>query len=664
VDRDPTEATVPLGALKAMGWFFENSLDTFVTIQGDAVHGANATWGRLTGWSPADTLGKPFWSFVHPDDMQAARAAVGDLALGERTETEHRLSTRAGGWLWVRSHVVRDEADWTLVIIRDLTAERQRQADAKEARRVSHLLRGSAGVTIWRYDPDLDRYEINPDFNRPAGQAMTDRPVDGGRARRTIHRDDAPGMEAAWARSLETGEAHHHEYRSRAEDGGWRHLRSAWQGVRPGASGRWEILGIAQDVTELVEARDAALRDQQAARAAIDAKSQFLANMSHEIRTPMNGVLGVLHLLRTEPSAENRGRLITEALSAGANLSSLLGDIIDYADLESGRLVLAREAVEAPAQLAMVVDLLRPQAEAKGVSLEVEVAPDVRPATVDPGRLRQMFLHLVGNAVKFTQAGHVRVRLSAVGEGQGQRLCLEVADTGVGIAAEAQAELFEHFRQVDNSATRKFGGGGLGLTITRHLAQLMDGSVRFDSTLGVGSTFWLEVAAPASAPAGVGAGLPVEDAAGEAATVETATVEAATGDRWLEGLRVLVVEDNPTNRLVATGMLGQLGALVETAEDGAEGVAAVERRPFDLIFMDIQMPVMDGMEATRRIRAMDAPRGQIPIVATTANVMPAQLAAYRSCGCSGVVAKPISPGALIAEIARIAEGGEPAAAVA
>ena len=654
--KDPAETTVPTGALKAMGWFFENSLDTFVTIQGDHVYNANATWRRLTGWTAADTFGKPFWSFFHPEDIEAARKAVAALDLGERAEAEHRLATKAGDWLWVRSHVVRGEEDWLLIIIRDLTAERQRDADAKQARRTSQMLRGSAGVTVWRYDPDEDRYEINPDFSRPAGQPKSDRRVGGERVRVTVHRQDVLALEAAWRHSVETGAAGRHEYRVRSGVG-WAHLRVAWQGLRPTASGKWEMLGIAQDVTELVSARDAALRDQQAARAATDAKSQFLANMSHEIRTPMNGVLGVLHLLKGEPSAEHRTRLISEALAAGANLSALLNDIIDYADLESGRLVLARQAVEPQVQLAMVADLLRPQAEAKGVSLEISCAEGIAPATVDPGRLRQMFLHLIGNAVKFTHVGHVRARLSATGEGEAQRLCLEVADTGVGIAAAAQAELFEHFRQVDNSATRRFGGSGLGLTITRHLANLMDGSVGFRSKAGVGSTFWLEVAAPASAPVSAGSASQVSG------PVEAAAGEAATEDRWLEGLRVLVVEDNPTNRLVAKGLLGQLGAEVETADDGAQGVEAVERGHFDLIFMDIQMPVMDGMEATRRIRAMPSPRCDIPIVATTANVMPAQLAAYQTCGCSGVVAKPISPGALIAEIARIAEE-EPEAAVA
>jgi CheY-like chemotaxis protein len=207
-----------------------------------------------------------------------------------------------------------------------------------------------------------------------------------------------------------------------------------------------------------------------------------------------------------------------------------------------------------------------------------------------------------------------------------------VVDTGIGISPESQAGLFKQFSQLDPSSTRRFGGPGLGLVITRKLAKMMGGEVHFVSAKGQGSTFWVEVSAPVSDP----------------------PAAAETEQGWLAGLRVLVVEDNPTNRLVATSMLGQLGAEVEIAEDGAEGVAAVERADFDLIFMDIQMPVMDGVEATRRIRAMPEPKGLVPIVATTANVMPEQLAAYRLSGINGVVAKPISPTTLLAEVARIA----------
>jgi len=280
---------------------------------------------------------------------------------------------------------------------------------------------------------------------------------------------------------------------------------------------------------------------------------------------------------------------------------------------------------------------VRPQAEAKGLTLVMETPPDARMIRSDAGRLRKIAHHLVGNAVKFTERGGVSVRLEARGAGASQRMLLTVRDTGIGIPPEAQARLFTRFSQGDDSATRRFGGSGLGLAICRKLADLMGATISFESAVGEGSTFRMDFPAPAC------------DATG-----------APDPHSWLAGLRVLVVEDNPTNRLVATTMLGQLGAQVDTAEDGAEGVAAVESRHYDLIFMDIQMPVMDGVEAARRIRAMGGDKGAIPIVATTANVMPEQLATYRRSGINGVVAKPISPTSLLAEVARIANDDAPA----
>ncbi|MGH6971095.1 MAG: ATP-binding protein, partial [Caulobacteraceae bacterium] len=388
-------------------------------------------------------------------------------------------------------------------------------------------------------------------------------------------------------------------------------------------------------ITEIAEARDAALRGEVAARAADEAKSRFLANISHEIRTPMNGVLGILHLIKADPPRPERQKLVEQALAAGLALSELLNDIVDFSDAEAGRLELAAEPVDPAEQLASVVALFRPEADAKGLALTTEAAADVGWVAADPARLRKLFFHLVGNAVKFTHSGRIVARLSASGEGEARRLRLEVEDTGVGVAPDARDSIFRQFTQSDSSVTRRYGGPGLGLAVTRSLARSMGGDVGFDSEPGRGSTFWVEATAPAAAAPAARSG----DAGGD----------------WLAGVRVLVVEDNPTNRLVASRMLGLLGAHVVTAENGAEGVAAVEQADFDLVFMDIQMPVMDGVEATRRIRALAAPqKRRVPIVATTANVMPDQLAAYRQNGIDGVVAKPISPAALLTEVARIA----------
>ncbi|HLK25152.1 MAG TPA: ATP-binding protein [Caulobacteraceae bacterium] len=633
---EPDHVTAPRGAIAAMAWFFENSLDIFLAVEKGEHTRANGAWKSLTGWDTPQALGRSFWDFVHPEDLAEARGAIDALAHTERCVVEHRLSTAAGGWLWMRSHAVGGEGGWVLIILRDITAERQQEQASEKARRTAGLLRESAGVTIWRYDPDRDQYEINPDMRRP-GRAESEE--EGQRVRAGVHPEDAERLSKAWLDTLASGKVHVREYRERLPDGAWRHVRSAFQGVRPLASGRWEVIGVTQDVTDIAKTRDAARQGEQAALAAAAAKSQFLANMSHELRTPMNGVLGILHLLKADPSPAERQRLIDDALASGVGLSDLLNDIIDYSDVEAGDIVLAAEPFDPVAELDSVLGLLRPRAEAKGLVVRVSQPEAIGPMLGDARRLRKIFFHLLSNAVKFTSTGSIDVTLRSVGEGEERRLTLAVADTGIGIPPEHQAKLFQQFGQLDASSTRRFGGPGLGLAVTRKLAQMMGGDVRFISAKGQGSTFWAEVSAPACA---------APEAASEAVG-------------WLSGLRVLVVEDNATNRMVATAMLRQLGAEVETADDGAQGVAAVERADFDLIFMDIQMPVMDGVEATLRIRAMAEPKRLIPIVATTANVMPDQIAVYRNSGINGVVAKPISPNSLLAEVARIANDDAPPA---
>jgi len=247
-------------------------------------------------------------------------------------------------------------------------------------------------------------------------------------------------------------------------------------------------------------------------------------------------------------------------------------------------------------------------------------------------RLRQGLFNLIGNAIKFTPQGRVEARLTISEEGQDhKRLRFEIEDTGVGIPADVQATLFQRFQQADGSTARRFGGSGLGLVITRALAEMMGGEVGFTSVEGEGSTFWLDVSAPA-------------------AERPNAAEENLVS---LDGLKILVVEDNATNRLVATKILEGLGAVVATAEDGVLGVEAVMATAFDLVLMDVQMPRMDGVEATRTIRALDGPAARVPIVGLTANVMLHQWQAYREAGMDGVASKPISPRALLTEIVRV-----------
>ena len=621
--------------LEAAAWVFDNSTDVFVVVAGGRITRANPAWTALTGWTAAETQGRPASDFVHPEDWPTVQSAAAALNPGGEYRLEHRLLTKSGDSFWVSAHTKRAVDGTGLVVLRDITEERARKAESQDVKRSGELLRDAIGLTLWRFDPERRLYDMDSDLSRPIG-ASGDAMVEAAQTvADIIHPDDSARVSKAFRRSVASGEPGGAEYRHQLADGRWARCRVAWRGIRPTASGPWQMIGVTQDVTEFADARDVALREQRAAEAAAEAKAEFLANMSHEIRTPMNGVLGVLHLLKDEQALSSDGRrLLDEALACGSMLAALLNDVIDFSKVEAGLLELSPEALNPEAALEGVASLLRPQAEARGLWLRTLIAPGVGWVSVDPVRLRQMLFNLIGNAVKFTLDGGVEVRLTATGGGPQKRLRVEIEDTGIGIAQEAQVALFQRFHQADSSTTRRFGGSGLGLAITRRLAELMDGEVGLTSREGHGSTFWFEIAAPLAQP-------------------DMALEPAAPLAGWLKGMRILIVEDNPTNRLIASRMLETLGASVQTANDGAEGLQAASRAAFDLILMDVQMPVMDGVAATRAIRRLAAPVGDTPIIAMTANVFTHQQQSYREAGMSGAVSKPLSPASLLAEIGRI-----------
>lgn len=387
-----------------------------------------------------------------------------------------------------------------------------------------------------------------------------------------------------------------------------------------------------RDVTAQVAAEAALLEAKAEAEAATRAKADFLANVSHEIRTPMNGVLGALQLLEHEDISPEGRELMRRANDSGRMLSQLLNDVLDFSKIEAGQLDLSPEPLDVGEALESVVGLLDGQARAKGVDLRCDITGDDLWIEADPVRLRQAMFNLIGNAVKFTPAGHVFVRLAVTDAGDGgRRVRVEVEDTGIGMTPEAQRRLFERFHQAESDTARRFGGAGLGLSISRALAHMMGGRIDFTSVAGEGSTFRFAFDAPGAQAVGV----------------------QSVEDGLLDGLNILLVEDNATNRLVARTMLNRLGATVAEAEDGVAGLTAARSGGFDLILMDIQMPHMDGVDASRAIRGLRGAAGQTPIIALTANAMTHQRAEYLAAGMNGMVAKPIAASALLAEITRL-----------
>ncbi len=390
----------------------------------------------------------------------------------------------------------------------------------------------------------------------------------------------------------------------------------------------------------LVEERTAALSVAKlAAETANRAKSAFLANMSHEIRTPMNGILGMVHVLRREGVTPQQARRLDTIHGAGRHLLSVINDILDISRIEAGKLVLE----DAPVQIETMAEnaraMLLERAQAKGLELKVEVSPMPPGLSGDATRIQQALINYANNAIKFTDAGTVTLRMRCAEEdAAGALLHFEVQDSGIGIDAATQARLFVNFEQADNSTSRRYGGSGLGLAITRHLATLMGGSAGCDSSLGVGSRFWFTArlrkdVVPAAVP-------------GPAPAVESA--EQALR-RSFSGCPVLLVEDEPINREVAQMLLEEAGLKVDTAEDGQSAVDLAARTDYALILMDMQLPQLDGLAATQRIRATGQ---RVPIVAMTANAFAEDRQRCLAAGMDDYLCKPYVAEDLFATILR------------
>jgi signal transduction histidine kinase/AmiR/NasT family two-component response regulator len=380
------------------------------------------------------------------------------------------------------------------------------------------------------------------------------------------------------------------------------------------------------------------VQKQQEAEAASVAKSEFLANMSHEIRTPLNGVLAMAHVLHRADLPPREKEAAGLICTSGEMLERLLSDVLDLAKVEAGQMTLETAPFDVGDLVRSLVALSRLRAEEKRVRLAVEVDPAAEGYYLgDSVRVRQVLNNLLSNAVKFTTEGQVHVRLGLTPEGA---LRFEVSDSGVGFDPAMKARLFDRFEQADGSITRRFGGSGLGLAISRSLVEMMDGSLDCDGRPGVGARFWFDLPLARSHNAEPLAGTPAE------------VVSEAAESRQLS---LLVADDHPTNLKVVEIILAQTGVKVTAVTDGQQAVAAHAVHGFDLILMDMQMPVMDGLTAVALIRAAEVQSGgpRTPIIMLTANAAPEHVAAGKAAGADRHMTKPISPVVLLSAIAEM-----------